>query len=44
MKAMEELTIEAAINGDYNTALEAFITNPLIPGTTIAKKVLDELL
>ncbi|MBP9478482.1 MAG: 6-phospho-beta-glucosidase [Sebaldella sp.] len=44
MKAMEELTIEAAVTGDYNTALEAFITNPLIPGTTIAKKVLDELL
>ena len=44
MKAMEELTIEAAVTGDYNTALEAFITNPLIPGSTIARKVLDELL
>ena len=44
MKAMEELTIEAAVTGDYNIALEAFITNPLIPGSAIAKKVLNELL
>ena len=44
MKAMEELTIEAAVTGDYKIALEAFITNPLVPGSTICKKVLDELL
>lgn len=44
MKAMEELTIEAAVTGDYKIALEAFITNPLVPGSTIGKKVLDELL
>ena len=44
MKAMEELTIEAAVTGDYGTALQAFTSNPLIPGTEIAKKVLNELL
>lgn len=44
MKAMEELTIEAAVTGDYATALQAFTTNPLIPGTEIARKVLNELL
>lgn len=44
MKAMEELTIEAAITGDYSTALQAFTLNPLIPGGTIAKELLDEML
>ncbi len=44
MKAMEELTVEAAVTGDYNTALQAFTTNPLIPGTKVARKVLNELL
>ena len=43
MKAMEELTIKAAITGDYGIALQAFVTNPLIPGTEIAKKVMHEL-
>lgn len=44
MKAMEELVVEAAVTGDYNIALQAFTTNPLIPGTKVAKKVLNELL
>ena len=44
MKAMEELTVEAAVTGDYATALQAFTTNPLVPGTGIARKVLNELL
>lgn len=44
MKAMEELTVEAAVTGDYGTALQAFTTNPLVPGTEIARKVLNELL
>ena len=44
MKAMEELTVEAAVTGDYATALQAFTTNPLVPGTEIARKVLNELL
>ncbi|WP_439443936.1 6-phospho-beta-glucosidase [Listeria aquatica] len=44
MKAMEELTIEAAVTGDYATALQAFTLNPLVPSGDIAKEVLDELL
>lgn len=44
MKAMEEVTIEAAVTGDYGTALQAFTTNPLVPGGAIAKKVLNEML
>lgn len=44
MKAMEELTIEAAVTGDYGTALQAFTINPLVPGGTIAKELLDEML
>jgi 6-phospho-beta-glucosidase len=44
MKAMEEVTIEAAITGDYGKALQAFTLNPLIPGGTIAKTLLDEML
>ena len=44
MKAMEELTVEAAVTGDYATALQAFTTNPLVLGTGIARKVLNELL
>ena len=44
MKAMEELTVKAAVTGNYYTALQAFTTNPLIPGTTIGRKVLNELL
>ncbi|MCP1426958.1 6-phospho-beta-glucosidase [Paenibacillus sp. FSL H7-0942] len=44
MKAMEELTIEAAVTGDYATALQAFTLNPLVTSGDIAKVVLDEML
>lgn len=44
MKSMEETTIRAAIDGDYGAALHAFTINPLIPGGTMAKTLLDELL
>ncbi len=43
MKAMELLTIEAAVTGDYNTALQAFTINPLVPSGDTAKRVMDEL-
>lgn len=43
MKAMELLTIEAAVTGDYGTALQAFIINPLVPSGKTAKRVMDEL-
>ncbi|MBW6410327.1 6-phospho-beta-glucosidase [Clostridium weizhouense] len=44
MKSMEQSTILAAINGDYNEALHAFTINPLVPSGKVAKEVLDELL
>lgn len=44
MKGMEETVIKAAITGSYGAALHAFTINPLIPGGTMAKTVLDELL
>lgn len=44
MKGMEETVIKAGIEGDYNAALQAFITNPLIPGGATAKKLLDQML
>ncbi|MEG0293792.1 6-phospho-beta-glucosidase [Enterococcus sp.] len=43
MKAMELLTIEAAVTGDYGTLLQAFIINPLIPSGETAKQVMNEL-
>ena len=44
MKAMEQVTIEAAVTGDYNKALHAFTINPLVPSGQIAKTLLDEML
>lgn len=44
MKSMEQITISAAINGNYDEAVHAFIINPLVPSGKIAKEVLDELL
>jgi 6-phospho-beta-glucosidase len=44
MKAMEELTIEAAVTGDYATALQAFTLNPLVQSGDTAKALLDEML
>lgn len=44
MKAMEECTINAALSGDYGTALEAFTINPLVKNGREAKQILDELL
>ncbi len=44
MKGMEETVIRAAIDGDYGAALHAFTINPLVPGGSMAKTLLDELL
>lgn len=44
MKAIEELTIEAAVTGDYGTLLQAFTMNPLITSGDVAKTVMEELL
>ncbi|MGX7417524.1 6-phospho-beta-glucosidase [Carnobacterium gallinarum] len=44
MKSMEQLTIDAAVTGDYGTLLQAFTANPLITSGNGAKQVMDELL
>ncbi len=44
VKAYEKLTIEAAINGDRNTALKALIANPLVRDVDVAMPLLDALL
>ena len=44
MKNMELCVEEAAVTGNYNLLLEAFILNPQIPSGEKAKQVLDELL
>lgn len=44
MKSMEELTISAAVTGNYKRALQAFTSNPLVPSGEIAKTILNEML
>ncbi len=44
MKAMEELTIEAALTGDYGVALQAFTINPVVAKNPEARAVLNQLL
>lgn len=43
MKNMELATIEAAVTGDYGTALQAFIINPLVRSGDTARRIMDEL-
>ena len=44
VKAYEELTVEAGVTGDYNTALQALTMHPLTPSATVAKKILDDII
>ena len=44
VKAYEQLTIEAGVHGDYGAALQALTLHPLVPSSTAAKAMLDELL
>ena len=44
IKSFERVAAEAAVTGDYNTALLAMVINPLVPGDKIAKVILDEML
>ena len=44
VKAYEQLTIEAAVSGDYHKALMALCANPLIHEFSDAKAILDEFL
>lgn len=44
MKSMEECVIQAAVEGNYDMALQAFIMHPLIPSGSKAKELLNEML
>ena len=44
IKSFERIAAEAAVTGDYNTALLALTINPLTPSDKIAKAILDEML
>lgn len=44
IKSFERTTVEAAITGDYQTALLAMTINPLVPSDSVAKQILDEML
>ena len=42
-KAYEKRTVDAALSGSYQVALEAVVLNKTIPDYHVGKKVLDEL-
>lgn len=44
IKSFDRVAAEAAVTGDYNTALLAMTINPLVPSDTIAKQILDDML
>lgn len=44
IKSFERLAAEAAYTGDYNTALMAMVTNPLVSDDINGRKMLNELL
>ncbi|WML34841.1 6-phospho-beta-glucosidase [Clostridium sp. OS1-26] len=44
VKAYEELAVEAAVTGNYYTALQALAIHPLVPSSTIAKGLLDDII
>ncbi|WP_066318851.1 6-phospho-beta-glucosidase [Bacillus sp. FJAT-29814] len=44
IKSFERVAAEAAVTGDYKTALLAMTINPLVPSDTVGKQILDEML
>ncbi|EAS43472.1 6-phospho-beta-glucosidase [Photobacterium profundum] len=44
VKAYEQLTVEAAVHGDYDKGLMALVNNPLVPDIKRAKAILDDTL
>lgn len=44
VKAYEELTVEAAVHGDYRKALLALANNPLVDSVRKAKRLLDRFI
>jgi 6-phospho-beta-glucosidase len=44
VKAYEQLTIEAAITGNRDTALMALVNNPVVPSVGVAERLLADIL
>ena len=44
MKCFEEMTIEAAVTGDYNKAIHALTLNPLVNSGHQVKVMFDEII
>src|SRR5699024_3739521 len=44
VKTYERYTVEAAVKGDYNAAINALTVHPLVPSFSVAKKIMDEYL
>ncbi|RSK52605.1 6-phospho-beta-glucosidase [Bacillus canaveralius] len=44
IKSFERVAAEAAVTGDYNTALLAMTINPLTPSDRIGRQILDEMM
>ncbi|MBS4223990.1 6-phospho-beta-glucosidase [Lederbergia citrea] len=44
VKAYEELTVQAGVTGDYDTAVQALTINPLVGSVNLAKSILDDVL
>lgn len=44
VKNYEQLTIEAAIKGDYDLALQALTVHPLVPSVAAAQTMLDDII
>jgi 6-phospho-beta-glucosidase len=44
VKAYEELTVEAAVHGDYNAGLQALTIHPLVGDEAVARQILDDIL
>lgn len=44
VKTYEQLTIKAGVYGDRETALQALTLHPLVPSSTVAKAMLDDLI
>lgn len=44
VKAYEELTVEAAVKGNHDAALQALTIHPLVTSVDVAKSLLDDIL
>jgi 6-phospho-beta-glucosidase len=44
VKAYEELTVQAAVYGDYHAAIQALTIHPLVTSASVAEKILKDIL